>query len=131
MLDEMERLGLVPNATLHHFVHPDWFEALGGFTNEANIPMFVEWARTAYRLFGGRITMWATFNEPTCYTFCRCACFRCYMLVSDVSVSSADKDDLPPAWLCAYHRRRRDRQHCAAALSRWARLIPNRFPASS
>jgi len=35
--------------TLHHFVHPNWFEKLGGFTKEENIPIFVEFARTAFR----------------------------------------------------------------------------------
>jgi len=35
--------------TLHHFVHPNWFENLGGFTKEENIPIFVEFARTAFR----------------------------------------------------------------------------------
>lgn len=35
--------------TLHHFVHPNWFETLGGFTKEANIPIFVEFAKTAFR----------------------------------------------------------------------------------
>ncbi len=34
---------------MHHFVHPNWFENLGGFTKEANIPIFVEFARTAFR----------------------------------------------------------------------------------
>ena len=40
---------LEPMVTLHHFVHPNWFEDLGGFTREANIPIFVEFARTAFR----------------------------------------------------------------------------------
>jgi hypothetical protein len=31
---------------------------------------FVEWSRTAFRLFGSRISLWCTFNEPTCTTFC-------------------------------------------------------------
>lgn len=34
MLDAMDELGLEPNATLHHFTHPTWFEDLGGFSNE-------------------------------------------------------------------------------------------------
>ena len=41
-----------PNVTLHWFVHPQWFEDLGGFTKEANIEIFVEWCRTAFSLFG-------------------------------------------------------------------------------
>jgi beta-glucosidase/6-phospho-beta-glucosidase/beta-galactosidase len=65
MLDEMEALGLEPNATLHHFTHPTWFEDLGGFMNEENIPLFVEWSVFMYKEFGKRIRLWATFNEPT------------------------------------------------------------------
>lgn len=40
---------LEPMVTLHHFVHPNWFENLGGFIKEENIPIFVEFARTAFR----------------------------------------------------------------------------------
>jgi beta-glucosidase/6-phospho-beta-glucosidase/beta-galactosidase len=61
----MERNGIEPNATLHHFTHPQWFEDLGGFEKEENIPLFVEWSVKAVQLFGDRITFWSTFNEPT------------------------------------------------------------------
>ncbi|KIY97953.1 beta-glucosidase, partial [Monoraphidium neglectum] len=65
MLDSLERLGLEPNASLHHFTHPQWFEDLGGWEVEANIPIFVDWCIQAVELFGNRIHFWATFNEPT------------------------------------------------------------------
>ncbi len=55
----------MPNVTLHHFVHPQWFEELGAFEQEANISYFVEWATAAVGLFGSRAQLWATFNEPT------------------------------------------------------------------
>ena len=29
MLDVMDELGMEPNATLHHFTHPIWFEDAG------------------------------------------------------------------------------------------------------
>jgi beta-glucosidase len=61
----MEELGLEPNVTLHHFTHPTWFEDLGGFRHEENIPLFVEWAQFMFRTFHKRIKLWATFNEPT------------------------------------------------------------------
>lgn len=38
--------------TLHWFVHPRWFDLLGGFTKAENIPVYVEWAETAFKLFG-------------------------------------------------------------------------------
>lgn len=37
ILDAMAVAGLEPMVTLHHFVHPAWFEELGGFAKEANI----------------------------------------------------------------------------------------------
>jgi Glycosyl hydrolase family 1 len=40
---------LEPVVTLHHFVHPQWFENLGGFTKEENITHFVRFAEFAYR----------------------------------------------------------------------------------
>ena len=39
--------------TLHHFVHPRWFEALGGFEKEANISFFVQYTQTAFRWVNG------------------------------------------------------------------------------
>jgi hypothetical protein len=69
MLDAMEERGLEPNASLHHFTHPQWFEDLGAFEREANIPIFVEWCLRAVELFGRRIHFWATFNEPTVRAF--------------------------------------------------------------
>ena len=65
MLDCMEENGLVPNATLHHFTHPVWFEDLGAFTKEENISIFVDWSRKMFELFRPRILLWCTFNEPT------------------------------------------------------------------
>ena len=38
--------------TLHWFVHPLWFQEMGAFTREENIPVFVEWAQLAFELFG-------------------------------------------------------------------------------
>ena len=46
------RAGITPNVTLHWFAHPQWFHELGEFQTEDNIPLFVEWAETAFKLFG-------------------------------------------------------------------------------
>mmetsp|Transcript_6320 Transcript_6320/g.13946 ORF Transcript_6320/g.13946 Transcript_6320/m.13946 type:complete len:545 (-) Transcript_6320:1206-2840(-) len=69
ILDALEELGMEPNATLWHFTHPLWFEDLGAFTKEENIALFVEYSRMVFKEFGSRIRLWATFNEPTCYSF--------------------------------------------------------------
>lgn len=65
MLDCMAAHGLVPNATLWHFVHPTWFEQAGGWTKEENIPAFVRFSVKCFEWFKDKITLWATFNEPT------------------------------------------------------------------
>jgi hypothetical protein len=46
-------------------IQTQWFDRLGGFEREENIPLFVEWCVKAVELFGRRIHFWATFNEPT------------------------------------------------------------------
>ena len=38
-----------PVITLHHFVHPKWFDDMGGFTVAANIHFFAEYAAWAFR----------------------------------------------------------------------------------
>lgn len=43
--------------TLHWFVHPRWFDKLGGFTKAANIAVYVEWAETAFKLFGDHLCL--------------------------------------------------------------------------
>ncbi|KAJ9505304.1 hypothetical protein QJQ45_028326, partial [Haematococcus lacustris] len=69
MLDCLAALGLEPCVTLHHFTHPLWFEDQGGFSQAANIPLFVEYCKVVFRTFGQRIRLWATFNEPTSHVF--------------------------------------------------------------
>lgn len=38
-----------PVVTLYHFVHPSWFESLGGFLKASNIQLFVAYAAAMYR----------------------------------------------------------------------------------
>lgn len=52
---------------LHHFAHPQWFEARGGWTNEDNIPLFLDFARRCIKHFGEFVLYWNTFNEPNVY----------------------------------------------------------------
>lgn len=52
---------------LHHFCHPNWFEKAGGWTNEANIPAFLDYAKRCVAAFGEYAPWWNTFNEPNVY----------------------------------------------------------------
>lgn len=40
------------NVTLHWFVHPRWFDLVGGFTKAENIKYFLDWAKLAFENFG-------------------------------------------------------------------------------
>ncbi len=52
---------------LHHFAHPNWFEQKGGWTDEDNIPMYLDYVRQCVKYFGGFAKAWNTFNEPNVY----------------------------------------------------------------
>ena len=69
IFDALDAKKLEPFVTLHHFVHPLWFEKLGGFKKDENIPLFVEYSEAAFREFGKRARFWTTFNEPGVTSF--------------------------------------------------------------
>ena len=54
-----------PSVSLHHFVHPSWFDDLGGWGKEENVHLFVKFAEWSFQQFGTRAKLWATFNEPS------------------------------------------------------------------
>lgn len=57
-----------PSVSIHHFVHPQWFEELGGWTKEENIELYVKFAVEAFNRFGKHAKLWSSFNEPTVCT---------------------------------------------------------------
>lgn len=65
----VETKGMEPFVSLHHYVHPQWFEDLGGFRKQENIRYFVEYCTAAYTTFGDKVTFWCTFNEPGVASF--------------------------------------------------------------
>lgn len=54
-----------PSVSLHHFVHPAWFDDLGGWGKEENVQLFAKFAEWSFQQFGMRAKLWATFNEPS------------------------------------------------------------------
>jgi beta-glucosidase len=52
---------------LHHFAHPKWFEAAGGWLNEDNISRYFDFVRRCISAFGEFAGNWNTFNEPNVF----------------------------------------------------------------
>lgn len=61
--------GIEPMATLHHFTHPEWFEAEGGFEKEENIHHFVSFSKKMYSHLHPYVNYWNTINEPGILAF--------------------------------------------------------------
>ena len=59
----LQEHGIEPVATLHHFVHPLWWEKVGGFDSGAALHHFVTYCEKVFERFGSRIRLWLTINE--------------------------------------------------------------------
>lgn len=67
--DDLVVAGIKPVVTLHHFVHPQWFEEKGAFEVDDNITYFVRFSEKVFNALGKRVHMWCTINEPSVYPF--------------------------------------------------------------
>jgi beta-glucosidase len=62
----LERLGVEPVVTLHHYTHPLWFWREGGWENRKSVAWFGRFAdRVAEAL--PRVRRWVTLNEPVVF----------------------------------------------------------------
>ncbi|MEZ4928096.1 MAG: family 1 glycosylhydrolase [Saprospiraceae bacterium] len=64
---KLESKGMQLMFVFHHFAHPIWFEEKGAFSNEDNLPAFLDYAEKCIRYFGKYAGYWNTFNEPNVY----------------------------------------------------------------
>lgn len=64
LIDELNRLNIIPNATLYHWDLPYELEREGGWLNRDVVKWYGEYASLLFREFGSSIPMWATINEP-------------------------------------------------------------------
>lgn len=70
VLDELDRQGIEPMITLHHFTNPIWAETQGSWEWDGMPEAFLEFVEVVFREFGGRCRQWVTFNEPEGYAWC-------------------------------------------------------------
>jgi beta-glucosidase len=52
---------------LHHFTNPGWFAKLGGWEQERNIELWLDFGKKVIEHFGAYVSQWNTFNEPNVY----------------------------------------------------------------
>lgn len=63
MIDTARELGLEPVVTLHHFTHPLWFGARGGWLGEGAVDAFTAYVEQACGILEG-VRWIVTINEP-------------------------------------------------------------------
>jgi len=68
LIDELIAAGIEPLVTIYHWDIPLTLSFFGDWTNSKIVDYFVEFADLAFRLFGDRVKVWATINEPK--SFC-------------------------------------------------------------
>lgn len=64
MLQALHERGITPMITLHHFTHPRWLEAQGGWLNPSTPARFARFAGLAASELGDLCRLWCTINEP-------------------------------------------------------------------
>lgn len=69
LLLALKQAGIEPMITLHHFVHPAWFEKLGGFAKESNLIHFEQFCTLIFSEFSDLCRLWIIINEPSIFAF--------------------------------------------------------------
>jgi beta-glucosidase len=69
LIDALLDADIVPMVTLHHFVHPLWFEKMGGFTKEKNIKYFVHFSKKLFERLHKKVQLWCPINEIGAFVF--------------------------------------------------------------
>jgi beta-glucosidase len=64
LIDALLAHGIRPMVTLCHWDLPAALDDLGGWTRRDSIDWFADYAEVAFRAYGDRVDLWATFNEP-------------------------------------------------------------------
>ncbi len=67
LLTDLTNRGIKIMMVLHHFTNPLWFVKTGGWENEKNIPLWLDFVKKLVDEFGHYVVLWNTFNEPNVY----------------------------------------------------------------
>ena len=67
LLKEIRTAGMRPFVTLHHFIHPIWFEDRGAFLSPRSLEHFAGYAERIVNELGDLCSDFVTFNEPNVY----------------------------------------------------------------
>jgi hypothetical protein len=67
LLDRLKVKNITPMVVLHHFSNPPWINSIGGWTNAATVPAFVDFVRQLVAVLKEKVFLWNTFNEPDTY----------------------------------------------------------------
>lgn len=66
IINLLQKHGIEPMVTLHHFTNPQWFVKEGGWVREENIKYFIKYVELVADELRG-IKLWVTINEPIIY----------------------------------------------------------------
>jgi beta-glucosidase len=69
LADGLAERGIQAFVTLYHWDLPQWMEDRGGWLNRETAWRFADYADLMSRELSGRVTAWATHNEPWCVAY--------------------------------------------------------------
>ncbi len=69
VFDALQKEGLEPVVTLHHFTNPRWFAEKGGWLQPNAAEKFALYVKKVASRFGQRARFWITINEPLIYVY--------------------------------------------------------------
>lgn len=68
VLEELNKLGMTPFVTLHHFTNPRWFAERGGWLKGDAAELFARYVRVVADHLGDLAQFWITLNEPVLWS---------------------------------------------------------------
>lgn len=68
LMTKLKERGVTVMLVIDHWVHPRWFNELGGWAAKASVGVWVDFASKLISEFGEFVDFWNTFNEPNLFT---------------------------------------------------------------